>query len=266
MCPAPTSPSAGLPPGRRILPPEQLAAWLRSDEGPLSGAMLNSSQIMRLELNMQVLRLSASTPARFRRPCRISAEDLQMGSGHFDLPGIEDGEPDRPGHRAGRPAGLRQMAAHRPQHLRPRSRPAGHRREIPGDQRRLRRARRPEPVAEQHRLWAARRCRYRQGAEGLCRQGQHAAQRQVGGRLQSAPQRDDLHRLPPDAWHCRLPLHRRRSGQRAAPQRRLRAGLGRVLRRPAAPPRHRRGVRRRRPSGFHPRLRRPSGCRNMPRR
>ncbi|TJX23100.1 MAG: hypothetical protein E5W21_33275, partial [Mesorhizobium sp.] len=30
--------------GRKDLPPEQLAAWLRSDEGPLSGAMLNSSQ------------------------------------------------------------------------------------------------------------------------------------------------------------------------------------------------------------------------------
>ncbi|WP_292016133.1 hypothetical protein, partial [Mesorhizobium sp.] len=45
--------------------PEQLAAWLRSEDGPLSGAMLNSSQIMRLELNMQVLRLSASTRRDF---------------------------------------------------------------------------------------------------------------------------------------------------------------------------------------------------------
>ncbi|WP_245262313.1 hypothetical protein [Mesorhizobium sp. WSM3626] len=51
--------------GRKDLPPEQLAAWLRSDEGPLSGAMLNSSQIMRIELNMQVLRLSASTRRDF---------------------------------------------------------------------------------------------------------------------------------------------------------------------------------------------------------
>ncbi|WP_232375747.1 hypothetical protein [Mesorhizobium comanense] len=51
--------------GRKDLPPDQLAAWLRSDEGPLSGAMLNSSQIMRLELNMQVLRLSASTRRDF---------------------------------------------------------------------------------------------------------------------------------------------------------------------------------------------------------
>ncbi|TIL96917.1 MAG: hypothetical protein E5Y74_37205, partial [Mesorhizobium sp.] len=42
--------------GKKDLPPDQLAAWLRSDEGPLSGAMLKSSQIMRLELNMQVLR------------------------------------------------------------------------------------------------------------------------------------------------------------------------------------------------------------------
>ncbi|WP_245445673.1 hypothetical protein [Mesorhizobium kowhaii] len=51
--------------GKKDLPPDQLAAWLRSDEGPLSGAMLNSSQIMRLELNMQVLRLSASTRRDF---------------------------------------------------------------------------------------------------------------------------------------------------------------------------------------------------------
>ncbi|WP_245494569.1 hypothetical protein, partial [Mesorhizobium sp. M4B.F.Ca.ET.017.02.2.1] len=51
--------------GGKDLAPEQLAAWLRSDEGPLSGAMLNSSQIMRLELNMQVLRLSASTRRDF---------------------------------------------------------------------------------------------------------------------------------------------------------------------------------------------------------
>ncbi|RVD36731.1 hypothetical protein EN742_21835, partial [Mesorhizobium sp. M4A.F.Ca.ET.020.02.1.1] len=51
--------------GGKDLPPEQLAAWLRSEDGPLSGAMLNSSQIMRLELNMQVLRLSASTRRDF---------------------------------------------------------------------------------------------------------------------------------------------------------------------------------------------------------
>ena len=38
--------------------------------------------------------------------------------------------------------------------------------------------------------------------------------------------------------------------QRTAPQCRLRAGLGRVLRRPAAPPRHRRAVRRRRHPDF----------------
>lgn len=51
--------------GQKDLDPDQLAAWLRSDEGPLSNAMLNSSQIMRLELNMQVLRLSASTRRDF---------------------------------------------------------------------------------------------------------------------------------------------------------------------------------------------------------
>lgn len=51
--------------GQKDLPPDQLAAWLRSDEGPLSNAMLNSSQIMRLELNMQVLRLSASSRRDF---------------------------------------------------------------------------------------------------------------------------------------------------------------------------------------------------------
>ena len=51
--------------GQKDLAPDQLAAWLRSDEGPLSNAMLNSSQIMRLELNMQVLRLSASTRRDF---------------------------------------------------------------------------------------------------------------------------------------------------------------------------------------------------------
>lgn len=51
--------------GQKDLAPEQLAAWLRSGEGPLSGVMLNSSQIMRLELNMQVLRLSASTRRDF---------------------------------------------------------------------------------------------------------------------------------------------------------------------------------------------------------
>ncbi|WP_050589316.1 hypothetical protein [Mesorhizobium sp. LNJC405B00] len=51
--------------GQKNLAPEQLAAWLRSDEGPLSNAMLNSSQIMRLELNMQVLRLSASSRRDF---------------------------------------------------------------------------------------------------------------------------------------------------------------------------------------------------------
>lgn len=51
--------------GQKDLAPDQLAAWLRSDEGPLSNAMLNSSQIMRLELNMQVLRLSASSRRDF---------------------------------------------------------------------------------------------------------------------------------------------------------------------------------------------------------
>ncbi|MER8555809.1 hypothetical protein NKH37_27165 [Mesorhizobium sp. M1217] len=51
--------------GQKNLEPDQLAAWLRSEEGPLSSAMLNSSQIMRLELNMQVVRLSASSRRDF---------------------------------------------------------------------------------------------------------------------------------------------------------------------------------------------------------
>ncbi|MER8507048.1 hypothetical protein [Mesorhizobium sp. M0199] len=51
--------------GQKNLEPDQLAVWLRSEEGPLSSAMLNSSQIMRLELNMQVVRLSASSRRDF---------------------------------------------------------------------------------------------------------------------------------------------------------------------------------------------------------
>jgi hypothetical protein len=51
--------------GRKDLPPDQLAAWLRSDEGPLAGAVLDAAQVMRLELNMQVLRLPASVRRDF---------------------------------------------------------------------------------------------------------------------------------------------------------------------------------------------------------
>lgn len=51
--------------GEKDLPPEQLAAWLRSPEGPLAPDMVNASQIMRLELNMQVVRLSASARRDF---------------------------------------------------------------------------------------------------------------------------------------------------------------------------------------------------------
>lgn len=51
--------------GAQDMEPDQLAAWLRSDEGPLSPAMLNAGQLMRLELNMQVVRLPASARRDF---------------------------------------------------------------------------------------------------------------------------------------------------------------------------------------------------------
>lgn len=43
----------------------RLAAWLRSAEGPLSPSVLNASQIMRIELNMQAVRLPASARRDF---------------------------------------------------------------------------------------------------------------------------------------------------------------------------------------------------------
>ena len=128
--------------GQKDLPPEQLAAWLRSDEGPLSGAMLNSSQIMRLELNMQVLRLSASTRRDFGGHAEYLLKIFKWdpATSSFQESKMEN-QIDRATVLADRPV-LRQMAAHRPQHLRPRPWPAGHRRKVPGQERRLRRARR----------------------------------------------------------------------------------------------------------------------------
>ena len=189
--------------------------------------MLNASQIMRLELNMQVLAPVGLDAARFRRPRRVSAEDLQMGPGHRHLPGIEDGEPDRPGNWCW-PTGRPSPNGCSPTATSTISIAAG---------------------------WSSTRNSWPTSAVSVAPGGLSRSQNNIAYGLlddaaidkalkdyvargntllivksvdgfESAPQRHELHRLPPDAWHCRLPLYRRRSGQRAAPQRRLRAGLG----------------------------------------
>lgn len=51
--------------GNQTLPPVEMAKWLRSQDGPLSPSLLDPRQILRIELNMQFIRLAAATKRDF---------------------------------------------------------------------------------------------------------------------------------------------------------------------------------------------------------
>jgi hypothetical protein len=51
--------------GRQSLPPAEMAAWLRSEAGPLAPSLVDPRNILRIELNMQFIRLAAATKRDF---------------------------------------------------------------------------------------------------------------------------------------------------------------------------------------------------------
>ena len=115
--------------------------------------MLNSSQIMRLELNMQVLRLSASTRRDFGGHAEYLLKIFKWDPATSSFHESQDGEPDRPQTRARRQAGLcsKWLLTDRSIYDLDRGRLVIDEKFL-AEQRRLGRARRHEPLPEQHRL------------------------------------------------------------------------------------------------------------------